>query len=156
MTEWSGLFLAIIAGATLVMALIQVGAIIAALKVAKQAQSAIASIQTEVKPLIAEVKPLIAEVKPLIAKAREVADEASRTATLATQQVQKVDTLVTDLTRRIDETSVIVQQAIVTPAREGIAIVAAIKSALGVFRGGADFRGRTRRTADDDDALFIG
>lgn len=149
MTEWSGVFLAVIAGATLVMALIQVGAIIAALRVAKQAQGAITSMQ-------GAIASIQSDVQPLIAKAREVADEASRTASLATQQVQKVDKLVTDLTRRIDETSAIVQQAIVTPAREGIAIVAAIKSALGVLRGGGDFRGRTRRTADDEDALFIG
>ena len=37
-SEWAGVFLGIIAVATLVMALIQVGAIIAVLKIAKQAQ----------------------------------------------------------------------------------------------------------------------
>ena len=37
MSDWSGIFLGIIAVATLVMALIQVGAIIAVLKIAKQA-----------------------------------------------------------------------------------------------------------------------
>lgn len=142
MTEWSGLFLGIIAAATLVMALIQVGAIIAALRVAKQAQDVLASVQRD--------------VKPLIEKANAMAEEASRTVTLANLQAQKVDRLVTDLTTRIDETSAIVQQAIVTPAREGMAIVAAIKGALGVFRGGNDWRGRAGRTGDEEDPLFIG
>jgi hypothetical protein len=140
--DWSGLFLAIIAVATMVMALIQVGAIIAVLRVAKQAQQAVGSLQRDVQPLLAKVNG--------------IADEASRTAALANAQAQKIDRLVTDLTRRADETSLLVQQAIVTPAREGIAIVAAVKAALGVFKGLGDFRGRTRRPADEEDPLFIG
>ena len=68
------------------------------------------------------------DVKPLLARANEIADEASETATMATAQAQKVDKMVTDLTRRVDETSDVVQHAIITPAREGIAIVAALKA----------------------------
>jgi uncharacterized protein YoxC len=147
--DWSGLSLAIIAVATLVMALIQVGAIIAALRLARQAQEAIGSVQREIKPLLADIKPLMAKV-------HSIADEASRTAALATAQAEKVDKLVTDLARRADDTSVLVQQAIVTPAREGLAVVAAIKAALGVFRGFGDFRGRAGRPADEEDPLFIG
>lgn len=149
MNEWSGLFLAIIAVATLIMALIQIGAIIAALRLAKQAQEVIGSVQRDITPLLADIKPLLARVN-------SIAEEASRTASLATAQAQKVDKLVTDLARRADDTSVLVQQAIVTPAREGIAIVAALKAALGVFRGFGDFRGRTGRPGDDEDPLFIG
>jgi uncharacterized protein YoxC len=147
--ELSGVFLAIIAVSTLVMALIQVGAIIAALRAAKQAQTMIATVQRDIQPLIADVKPLLARVNA-------IADEASRTASIATAQAQKIDKLVTDLAKRTDETSLLVQQAIVTPAREGIAVVAAIKAALGVFRGFGDFRGRAGRPGDEDDALFIG
>lgn len=142
MSEWSGIFLGIIAVATLMMALIQIGVIIAVLRIARQAQDVLTSVQRE--------------VKPLLAKAGEIADEASRTATLATAQVQKVDKLVTDLTRRVDETSALVQHAIVTPAREGIAIMAAIKAAVSAFRGLGDFRGRPGRHGEGDDALFIG
>lgn len=149
MTESSGLFLGIIAVATLVMALIQVGAIIVILRLATQAQQVVVSIQRDVKPLLDDVKPLLAKVNA-------IADEASRTATVATAQAQKIDRLVTDLTRRVDETSAIVQQAIVLPAREGVAVVAGIKAALAALRGFADFRARGRRPVDDEDALFIG
>lgn len=142
MNEWSGVFLAVIAAATLVMALIQVGAIVVALKAAKQAQAMVASVQRDVQPLLAKVNGL--------------ADEASRTAAIATAQAQKIDRLVTDLTRRVDETSAVVQQAIVTPAREGLAVVAAVKAAIGVFSNFGDFRGRPGRHGEDDDALFIG
>lgn len=149
MNDWSGVFLAIIAVATLVMALIQVGAIIALLRVARQAQESMTVLQRD-------VRPLLADVKPLLARANEIADEASRTMTLAAAQAQKVDHLVTDLTRRVDETSVLVQQAIVTPAREGLAMVAAVKAALGVLRRSGDFRGRARRHENEEDPLFIG
>ena len=149
MNDWSGLFLAVIAVATLVMALIQVGAIIAALRLAKQAQEAIASVQRD-------VRPLIATANDLAVRASDVAAEASRTVTLATAQAQKIDKLVTDLSKRVEETSAIVQQAIVTPAREGMAILAAVKAALGVLRGFRDFRGRPGRPGEEDDALFIG
>jgi hypothetical protein len=140
--DWSGLFLAIIAVATLVMAAIQVGAVVAALRLAKQAQDVITSLQRD--------------VRPLIARANDIAEEASRTVSLATAQAQKVDKLVSDLSKRVEETSALVQQAIVTPAREGMAIVAAVKAALGVFRGLGDFRGRPGRPGEEDDALFIG
>lgn len=148
MSEWSGIFLGIIALATLVMALIQVGAIIAVLKIAKQAQD----VAKQAQDVLASVHR---DVKPLLARASEIADEASKTATLATAQAEKVDKMVTDLTRRVDETSTLVQHAIITPAREGIAIVAAIKASLSALRGFGSFRGRPRHS-EEDDALFIG
>ena len=134
-------FLGVIALATLVMALIQVGAIIAILRVARQAQQTMTDLHRD--------------VRPLIEKATAVAEEASRTATLATIQAQKVDRLLTDLSGRIEQTAAIVQDAIITPAREGMAIVAALKAGLGALRG---FRERPRhgRTADEEDPLFIG
>ncbi len=134
-------FLGVIAAATLVMALIQVGAIVAMLRLARQAQQTIAEVQRD--------------VRPLIAKATAVADEASRTATIATVQAEKIDRLLTDLAVRIDETAGVVQQAIITPAREGMAIVAALKAGFGALRG---FRERPRhgRAADEEDPLFIG
>lgn len=142
MSGWSDLFLGVIAVATLVMALIQVGAILAMLKMARQAQQVLSTVQQE--------------VKPLIAKAHAVADDASRTAALATAQAEKVDRLVTDLSRRVDETASIVQQAIILPAREGIAIVSALKAGLGALRGFRDVRPRHGRPADEEDPLFIG
>ena len=142
MNDWSVIFLGVIAAATLVMALIQVGAIIATLRVARETQKVLTTVQND--------------VRPLIAKATSIADDASKTVALATAQMQKVDTLVTDLTRRVDETATIVQKALVTPAKEGLAIFAAIRTGLGALRGMGDFRGRTGRHAEEDDPLFIG
>ncbi len=140
--SWSETFLGIIAVATFVMAAIQVGAIVAAARIARQAQQTLATVQQD--------------IRPLIAKANAVADEASRTAAIATAQAQKVDKLLTDLTARVNYTSAVVQDAIVTPAREGLAIVAAVKATLGALRGFRTLSPRHGRTADEEDPLFIG
>jgi hypothetical protein len=140
-TDSSQLFLAIIAAATALMAIVQIGAIVVLARVAMQVRDTVSTIQQD--------------IRPLIARATAIADEASKTAALATAQAQKIDGLVTDLTRRVDETSVIIQQAILTPAREGMAIVAALKAGFGALRGLRDLRGRPRGV-DEEDALFIG
>ena len=140
--SWSETFLGVVAAATLIMALIQVGAIVVAVRLARQAQQILATVQHD--------------IRPLLAKANAVADEASRTAALATAQAQKVDRLVTDLSARVEYTSAIVQEAIVTPAREGMAVVAAVRATLGALRGFREMRPRHGRTADEEDPLFIG
>ena len=135
------LSLGVIAAATAIIALVQVSAIILLARVAMQVRDVAASIQQD--------------LRPLIARANAIADEAQKTATLATAQAQKIDRLVSDLTRRVDETSGVIQEAILTPAREGMAIIAGVKAALGALRGLRDLRGRPSRV-EDEDALFIG
>ena len=141
MSLWGEVFLGVIAVATLVMAVIQVGAIVTAARLARQAQETLASVQRD--------------IRPLIDRAGAVVDEASRTAALARSQVQKVDRLITDLSQRVDETATVLQQAIVTPAREGLAIVAAVRAGLAALRGIGDLR-RGAGRAEEEDPLFIG
>jgi hypothetical protein len=138
---WSETFLAAIALATLLMAFVQVAAIVAILGVVRKVQGTLSDLQRD--------------VKPLLAKASAIADDASRTASVAAVQAQKIDRLVTDLAKRVDDTAGVVQQAIITPAREGMAIIAALKAGLAALQG---FRERPRhpRTADEEDPLFIG
>lgn len=139
--SWSETFLGVIAVATLLMSLVQIAAIVAILGIVRKGQETLTDLQRD--------------VKPIIAKTTAIAEEASRTATVATIQAEKIDRLLTDLAKRIDETAGIVQQAIITPAREGMAIVAALKAGLSALQG---FRERPRhgRTADEEDPLFIG
>jgi hypothetical protein len=95
------------------------------------------------------------EIRPLVSKLTAVADDASHTAALATAQAQKVDRLVTDLARRVDDTAAAVQRAIILPAREGMAIVAGLKAGLAAIRGFREMRER-RRHAEEEESLFIG
>ncbi len=141
MNDWNPIFLGVIALATLIMALIQVGAIVFVARLGRQMQQLATTVQQD--------------IRPLIARANAIAEEASKTAALATAQAQKIDRLVTDLTRRADETTAIVQQAIIAPAREGLALVAAFKAGMGALRSMRDARARSAGV-EDEDALFIG
>jgi hypothetical protein len=140
-SDWSPAFLGVIAVATALMALVQIGAIVFLARLALQVRELMSTVQND--------------IRPLIARANAIADEASKTATLATAQAQKIDRLVTDLARRVDETSTVIQQAVIAPAREGMAIFAALKAGLGALKGFRDLRGRPG-SVDDEDALFIG
>jgi hypothetical protein len=140
-SDWNEVFLGVIALATLIMALVQVGAIVFAARLARQVQQLMTTVQQD--------------IRPLIARGNAIAEEASKTAALATAQAQKIDRLVTDLSRRVDDTSVIVQQAIIAPAREGLALVAALKAGFAALRSMRDARSRAGGV-EDEDALFIG
>jgi hypothetical protein len=139
--DWSQVFLGVIAVSTLLMALMQIGAVLVLARVAGQVRDVAATLQQD--------------IRPLLVRATSIAEEAQKTATLATAQAQKIDRLMTDLTRRVDETSLVIQEAIITPAREGMAIFAAVKAGLAALRGFRDFRSRAG-AVDDEDALFIG
>jgi hypothetical protein len=140
--SWSEVFLAVIAAATFIMAVLQVGAVVVAARAMREAQQTLATVRQD--------------IRPLIAKAHAVADEASKTAALATAQAQKVDRLLTELSSRVDYTSRVVQDAIVTPAREGLAIVAAVRATLTALRGFRALAPRHGRQAEEEDPLFIG
>ncbi len=155
MSDWALLFLGIIAVATLIMACLQVGAAIAAARVGRQAQQALGTAQQAMASAQEAIASIREELRPLILKAAAVADEASKSTTLATRQIEKIDQLVTDVSRRVNETTAVVQQAIVTPARQGIALLAALKAAFAVLRLGADPRRRASRS-EEEDPLFIG
>jgi len=140
-TDWSQVFLGVIAVATALMALMQIGTLVVLARVAVQVRDVVSTLNQD--------------IRPLIARASAIAEEAQKTATLATAQAQKIDRLVTDLARRVDDTSVVVQQAIIKPAREGMAIVAALKAGFGALKGMREMRGR-HGGVEDEDALFIG
>ena len=134
-------FLVVIAAATAIMALVQVSAMVVLARVATQVRDIASTVQKD--------------LRPLIARANAIADEAHKTATLATAQAQKIDRLVTELSRRVDDTSAVIQAAIITPAREGLALLAGLKAGLGALKGLRNLRNRRSR-AEEEDALFIG
>lgn len=143
MNTWSVVFLAIIALSTLVMAAIQVGVIIYGARVAKRLESTIGRLENDVRPVLQRVQT--------------ISDEAAKMSALATAQVERVDQLFGDITRRADQTMALVQEAIVTPAREGAALFGAVRSTLAAIRGlKPNGRRRPAHGVEEDDALFIG
>lgn len=138
---WPTIFLGVIAISTLVMAL---GAVAAALFAARAA--------ARLERAIAELRE---DVRPLIARATIVTEDAGRITALVAAQVERADTLIGDFTRRVDDVVTLVQNAVVTPAREGMAVLAAVRAVFEALRGFRSSRGSSVR-AEEEDALFIG
>ncbi len=137
----SDVFLGIIAAAVVVMAAIQVGAIIYMALLAGRVDQLTTRIEQDLSPLLVNLT--------------EMGQTASRAASLALVQVERFDKLFGDLSARLQETMTIVQNAVIAPVREGAALMVAIKTALAALRGVAGPPPAGDRV-DDEDALFIG
>jgi hypothetical protein len=144
-TETGELFLGIIAFAVLVMALVQVGAIFAGLRLARRVDEIATQLDQEIKPLIANLNTL--------------SSEAARAAGLAARQAERLDKVFGELVQRVDDTLAAAQEFVTGPARQGMAIVAGIKAVVESLRGMREAsRRRTaaRPAVDDEESLFIG
>ena len=145
MTTAAELFLGIIALSVLVMAVIQVGALVAGLRLARRLEQVSRQIDQEIKPLLSNLA--------------EVASEAARAASLATRQVERVDVLFSDLAARVDESLATARQFVGGPAKSGMAVVAGLQAAFSAFKGIREASRRRRNLRpglDDEDSLFIG
>jgi hypothetical protein len=143
-STWSVVFLGIIALSTLMMAVIQVGAIIYSARLARRIETLLGRLENDIKPMLDRLTTISAE--------------AARMSALATAQVERVDQLFADVQQRTEQIMTVVQQAIVTPAREGAALFSALRSTFAALRG-LKTNGRQQRPAhgvEEDDALFIG
>lgn len=139
------LFLGVIALSVLVMAVIQVGAIVAGLRLARRMEQVSRQIDEEIKPLLSNLTA--------------VASEAARTAALASRQVERVDALFSDVTARVDETLTVARQFVGGPAKRGMAVLAGVQAAFSALKGIREASRRRRNLRpglDDEDSLFIG
>jgi hypothetical protein len=137
-SPWTDLFLGIIAVATALMALLQLGAVVAA-----------ARLVGRVNQLTNQVEQ---DIKPIVGRLTTITEEASRAATIVAAQVERIDSLLTDVATRVEDTVTTVQQVVIAPAREGMALLSAIRAVLGTLR-----LVKTRPTRlDEEEALFIG
>jgi hypothetical protein len=139
--------LGVIAVAVAVMAVVQVGAIIAGLRVARRVEQIATDMETSVKPLVANLTSMSAD--------------ASRAAAVAAAQVERIDRVFGELAARVDQTLAAAQALISGPARDGMAIVTGIRAAMAAIKG---LREATRRRSaarsvifeEEEESLFIG
>jgi hypothetical protein len=139
-------WLAVIALSVAVMAGIQVGAIVMGLRLARRVNQLTTEIERDVKPLLRNLAEMTAE--------------ASRAATLATAQVERVDRLFGELAVSVEKTMSVAAQLVGGPARNGFALFSAARAAFSAFRDLRDSSTRRRQAyrsaADDEESLFIG
>jgi hypothetical protein len=137
----TNVFIGIIAIATLVMALVQVAFIVYGWTIARRVSKMLDQVEHELKPVLDGLS--------------SIARDAARASSLAVVQVERVDRLFTDLTDRVEQTATTFERAILTPLREGAAVIAGIKAVLAIFKS---MMGRTTSNprSEEEDPLFIG
>lgn len=135
-------FLGVIAFAVLVMAAIQVGAVVAAARLARRLDRLTAQIEQDIRPVVQNLNAMTSE--------------AARAAALAAAQVERADQMFAELAHRVDFTLNTLQNRVFGPAREGVALLAGLRAALGAFRDLRDGGRRRPSAVEEEDALFIG
>jgi hypothetical protein len=138
----SDLFLGIIALAVLVMAVIQVAAVVFAARAARRVSDAVTRLEQGVQPIVANLQ--------------QVSADAARASASAASQVERAGRLLEDVTTRLDTTVASFQENIVGPARDAFAFLQGLKSILATLRGEGDATRARGAAGDEEDALFIG
>lgn len=139
------LFLGIIAFAVVVMAAIQVAAIVAGVRLAKRVDQL--------------AKQLDEDIKPLVANLTAMSSEAARAAALAAKQAERLDRMLGDVVQRVDMTLAAAQSFVTGPARQGMAIMAGARAVIDAFRTlreSSRRRAASRPAVEDEESLFIG
>lgn len=134
--------LGLIAVSVLVMAMIQVAALVYAARAARRLESLSQQIEQDIRPIFADL--------------RTVSTEAARAMSLAAAQVDRVDRLLADLSTRLEQTFAMLQTKVIAPVREGMTFLAGVRALVAALREMADTRQGVDSTVDEEDALFIG
>ena len=136
----SEVFLGVIAVATLAMAIVQVGVLVAAGRLARRVDRLVDQLEHELKPALLHLNAIGRDV--------------SRAVALGTAQVERVDQLLADLAMRLEDTLAALQAGVAAPLREGKALWSAFSTA---FAAVFDARrsSRRRQRTEEEDALFI-
>jgi hypothetical protein len=159
----SDVYLALIALGVVVMAAIQVTAIVMAIRAARRAGELASRLEQDIRPIVVNLQ--------------KVSEEAARASAQAAAQVDRLDALVTGVTLRVEETASAIQHSILQPARDALALLGGLKGMVAGFVESfvsrdpdaaappRDPHARPRRSADAaaraghhhaDDELFIG
>lgn len=141
MTDSTNTWLGVIAVATLLIAIVQIGVLVAAGLLARRLAKLAENLEQQVKPVFQHLDT--------------IGREASRAAALATVQVERADRLFADVSGRVEQSLDQVQSAMSIPAREGAALLSAFRAAFSVFKNPPPSSRRSRTRGDDEDALFI-
>lgn len=137
----NNLFLGIIAISVLVMAVIQVAAIVLAARAAKRLGDVAARLEQDMRPIVSNLQAVSAD--------------AARTTALAAATIERADRLIQDATQRVEQ-ALGGLSSLVDSARDGLSVLSGLKAIFAAIR---DIRTPARRRstgAEDEDPLFIG
>ena len=135
-------FLGVIAIAVSVIAIVQVATLVFATRAARRVGDAVGRVEQDVRPIIANLQSMSAD--------------AARVTATAAAGVERADRAVADFFARMNDVVAAVREAVVRPARDGMAWLQLFKSAMDGFRTGSSGGRRARPHTDDDEGMFIG
>ena len=145
----SEVYLGIIAVAVAVMAIIQVAAIVFATRAARSVGDAVSQFQEDVRPIVANLQTVSADAARATAAAAAQVERAQKTVEAVLNRVDTVGA-------RVEQTVQMLQNGILAPAREGYAIMQAIRAIFSPARSSRQAPGTRPVSAEEEDALFIG
>jgi hypothetical protein len=148
-SDWASVFLGVIALATLATAVMQIVVLVAAGRLARRIERFVDHTEQELKPIMGHLDAIGRDASRAASLATAQVERADR---VITTQVERADRVLATLVDRLGETLDTIQTAVTRPAREGAALLAGLRAALGILR---EKGARSRSRADDEKALFI-
>ena len=141
------IFLGVIAVAVAVMAVMQVAALLAVMRLLRNVDGLVSQVGAEVRPLLTDL--------------RAVAADASKATGLVLGQVERVEQMVSDVVSKVEDGIAAFEASVVGPLRDLLGLIGGLGATFAGFR-----RSTRRRDAppaqpetdnvEDDDGLFVG
>jgi hypothetical protein len=113
-------FLAILAISTLILAVVQAAVVIAGFVLARRFTDAVSKMEKATLPLLSRVDAMAVEGLNTLESVRD--------------QLGRVERATSDVMSRIDQTAQRLQSYVLTPARQGVALLAGARAVMQVFR----------------------
>jgi hypothetical protein len=138
-SDWSQIFLGVIAAATLLMAMVQLAVIVCGVILARKIARLMARLEENTGTIISNLE--------------NMSRDAARATALAAAQAERVDGLFRDLTTRIQNTASLVDETILRPLRDGAAVIAGVRSAVAVIKNALKRSPRVEERSQEDDGF---
>ena len=116
----STLLLSVIATATVIMAVVQIGVVVFAARLAKRVSRLVDVIEHEIKPTLARVDA--------------VSSDVARVTSLASNQAERLDQITSQLIEKIDDILTVADRSVFAPLKQGAGFLFGLRAALSVFR----------------------
>jgi len=134
------ILLPIMVASLAIMAAVQIGMIVIAIRTSRQMTGAIEDLRREFRPVAAKVN--------------QMAEDAAKVTALAVIQVERVDEFLSTAFQRADEAMNVMRGVVSGPIRQGTAFLAALRAVVSVIR---HWQSRSPQEREqDEDALFVG
>jgi predicted PurR-regulated permease PerM len=139
-STWSVVFLGIIAVATLTIAVVQIGVLIAAGRAARRVGQFVDDAERELKPIISHLNA--------------ITRDASKAAALAVIQVERLDQVWNQVGSKVEQTLSSALSVFLGPARQGRALLLGFQAIMGALRHARSQRSPSNGK-EEEDGLFI-